>query len=147
MRAVFANWPPSRAILAIVVVAMMVLSVTQHAIASDSTTLSLDRLTATRDKPLFSPTRQKPPPVVAPAATPISLQATETKEAPPKYTLVGLIVGIDAVTVLLRDPNTDELVSIQSGDRVGNWQVVVTSAYSVQLSNGQRKLDLEMFAE
>jgi general secretion pathway protein N len=146
MRAVFANWPPSRALLAIVV-AMIALNASQHAIARDSTTLSLDRLTATRDKPLFSPTRQKPPAVVAPAATPISLQATEAKEAPPKYTLVGLIVGIDAVTVLLRDPNTDELVSVQSGDRVGSWQVVVTSAYSVQLSNGQRKLDLEMFAE
>jgi hypothetical protein len=108
--------------------------------------LSLEALSATRDKPLFSPTRQKPPDLTAAAATP-EPEDKPVVESTPQYELAGIIAGADVVTVLLRDPKNDQLIKIRSGARVGDWEVLAMSNYSVRLQNGPRKIDLHIFSE
>ena len=107
---------------------------------------SLDALSATRDKPLFSPTRQRPPPASAIAAAPKPDEAPSV-ESTPQYELAGIIAGADTVVVLLRDPKKDELIKIRSGDRIGDWQVLAMSNYSVRLQNGERNIDIRIFSE
>jgi hypothetical protein len=107
---------------------------------------SLEALSATRDKPLFSPTRQKPPEITAAVA----MREPEDKpvaESTPQYELAGIIAGADEVMVLLRDPKRDELIKIRSGDRIGDWEVLAMSNYSVRLQNGQRKIDIQIFSQ
>lgn len=116
--------------------------------AQDTSGLSLELLAATRDKPLFSPTRQRPPAqnIAVAANEPDDKQAAE-ENARPTYALVGIIAGAEAVVVLLRDSKKDQLIKVRSGDRVGSWLVSATSNYSVELTNGSKKLNLAIFAE
>jgi hypothetical protein len=75
----------------------------QHQSAVPS--LTLDALSATRDRPLFSPDRRKPP---APAVADIRGPTTPLPRAPqkPQLTLIGIIVTTSETFVLLRDSNT-----------------------------------------
>ena len=137
---------PAAAVLGVTMAALLLTA--EPSRAQDSSKLSIESLSATRDKPLFSPTRQKPPvqSALVAAKEPDDKPATD-ENARPAYALVGIIAGADAVTVLLRDSKKDQLIKVRSGDRLGNWLVSATSNYSVQLQNGPRKLNLEIFAE
>ena|SRR5579871_4566231 len=143
MRAAAVSAICRRAAVGVVVVAALIL-VRQ---ASAEPPLSIDALSATREKPLFSPTRQKPS-----AVSSVVVAAAEQDEKPaiesdPQYELAGIIAGSDTVTVLLRDPKKNELLKVRSGDRIGKWEVVATSNYSVRLQSGQRNLDIQIFSE
>lgn len=144
MRAVFAK-RVRLCVMAAAPAAASILSI-WPALGSDQVALSLDTLSATRDKPLFSPTRQRPPPVSAVVATP-KPDETSIAESTTRYELVGIIAGADAVTILLRDPKKDELIKIRSGDHIGDWQVLAMSNYSVRLQNGERNVDIRIFSE
>jgi hypothetical protein len=110
-------------------------------------TLTLETLSATREKPLFSPTRRKavPPSVPAVTVAPDDLQVATRDEQ--QYALAGIIISSDETMVLLRNLKTSELLKVRSGDSVGGWRVSANSNYSVELQDGERKLELEMFAE
>jgi general secretion pathway protein N len=108
--------------------------------------LSLDALSMTRDRPLFSPTRQKPAPVNIVAVAP-KPQTESLADRTPQYELAGIIAGSDAVTILLRDPKKNELVKVKSGDYVGDWQVLAMTNFSVRLQNGERNFDIRIFSE
>jgi hypothetical protein len=56
-------------------------------LANPVAALSLDRLSATRERPLFSPSRRPPPPPPAPIAN-----APPPPPPPPKLTLFGVVM-------------------------------------------------------
>jgi hypothetical protein len=113
--------------------------------------LKLDALTATRDRPLFSPDRRKPapppPPRVAVGPDPLAAQLAAAQAArPPDLTLTGIITDPMGTLILLRR-NTSEVVTMRSGETVdGPWRVLVDSNYSVKLADGKKEFKLEMFA-
>jgi hypothetical protein len=111
--------------------------------------LKLDALTATRDRPLFSPDRRKPaplpPPRVAVAPDPLASQLAEAQASqPPDLTLTGIITDPMGTIILLRR-DSSEVVTMRSGDSVGPWRVIVDSNSSVKLADGKKEFKLEMF--
>jgi hypothetical protein len=108
--------------------------------------LSLDALSATRDRPLFAPNRHKPAPPSA-VATQASSAIVAPQPQKPQFALVGIIVTSSETIVLLRDPSKPELVSVRSGDSLGHWQVLADSNYTAKLTDGKQQFTLQMFAE
>jgi hypothetical protein len=78
-------------------------------------TQPLDRLSATRERPLFSPTRQLPPPVILDQRPPIS--------PPPAVALLGVIMDGEEATALVRAGPAAKLIRLRIGDDFGGWKV------------------------
>ncbi|MGA7326280.1 MAG: hypothetical protein WBX25_17810 [Rhodomicrobium sp.] len=103
--------------------------------------LKLDSLSATRERPLFAPSRRRAPP--QPLAVNLEIPKDQRAKAP-EIELTGLIEGNDITIVFLRTGS--QTVVVRSGDKYGRWQVVADSKTSVKLINGEKQIRLEMFA-
>jgi len=79
----------------------------------------LDRLSSTRDRPLFSPTRRPtpPPPPPPPEQPPVAVAPQ-----PPNLTLVGIVVDDEGARALIRSSAT-KADRVQIGDDIGGWKV------------------------
>lgn len=104
--------------------------------------LKLEDLSATRERPLFAPTRRRPPPQ-AQAVTVVAEHPPET----PRMVLTGIIVKPSETIVVLRNVATSESISLRSGESVGAWRVEAQNDHSVILSDGTQQFTLEMFTE
>lgn len=85
--------------------------------------IPLRLLTATRERPLFSPSRRPPaPPVVAAAPAPRAVAAPKPAEPDhPLLTIVGTIVGeSDAIGVFVNQ-STNEVIRIHTGQAHDGW--------------------------
>ena len=111
--------------------------------------LSLDTLSATRERPLFDPDRRKPapppPPVVA-LPSPAEAVTQAQAQQKPQLELTGIVINPTETLVLLRNALTSESVAIHPGDSVGRWRVFVDTNYTVMLKDGAEEFRLEMFA-
>jgi len=83
--------------------------------------LSLDQLAATRERPLFAPTRRPPPPepevvgaVEAPPPPP---------PPPPTLSLFGIVKDAEGGRALVRAPASDKVQRVRVGDKLGGWKV------------------------
>jgi len=105
--------------------------------------LKLETLSATRERPLFAPSRRR---VELSFATqlPSPSVAAEEKERDAGIELTGLIEENDVTIVFLRSGS--QTVIVRSGDKFGRWQVKAISKTSVQLTDGGKQFRLEMFA-
>jgi len=81
-------------------------------------------LTATRERPLFSPSRRPPaPPVVAgppPPARPVAAPKAPEPERPP-LTIVGTIVGGNDALGVFVDQGTNDIIRLHTGQDHGGW--------------------------
>jgi len=84
--------------------------------------LPLRSLSATRDRPLFSPSRRPPAPAVAAApvveAPPTPRPAVAER---PTLTLVGTIIGNGDKIAIFFDPNSRSTVRLRLGDSSAGW--------------------------
>jgi hypothetical protein len=103
--------------------------------------LQLKDLSATRERPLFAPTRRPPPP---PQPQVVAVAPQHPPETP-KMVLTGIIVKPSETIVVLRNVATSESISLRSGESVGPWQVKAQNDHSVILSDGTKQITLEMF--
>ena len=103
--------------------------------------LKLEDLSATRERPLFAPTRRRPPPAQPKAVTVVAEHPPET----PRMVLTGIIVKPSETIVVLRNVATSESISLRSGESVGPWRVKAQNDHSVILSDGTKQFTLEMF--
>jgi general secretion pathway protein N len=81
-------------------------------------------LTATRERPLFSPSRRPPaPPVVAAPAPPTRSFAPAKPPEPdhPLLTIVGTIVSASDSIAVFVDQATNEVIRIHAGQEHGGW--------------------------
>jgi general secretion pathway protein N len=106
--------------------------------------LSLQQLSATRDRPLFSPTRRgraaapvaiidRPAPVVVPEA------------APPALELYGTVVDAEHATAIILLSSTSETRRVHIGDEVVGWKVTQIDDRKLVLSLDQRTAVFSMF--
>ena len=106
---------------------------------------SLDGLSATREKPLFAPTRRPPgpppppPPPVAHAPPPPPPPAP-----PPALTFFGVVTEGDGARALVRGP-ANEGLRLRIGDRVGDWKVQEVDRRRLVLSLGDRSETFSLF--
>ncbi len=103
----------------------------------------LDRLSATRERPLFSPTRRPPPPppphVAAPAPPP-------PPPPPPDVALFGIVMDGDEAHAVVRASPADKIMRVRVGDDIGGWKVAEIGGRRLVLSLDDRIATFMMFA-
>src|SRR5262245_24233834 len=109
--------------------------------------LRLEDLQATRERPLFAQNRRKPaPPPVLAVAPPVSAPKEEPPDTRPHLSLRGIIRQESATLIVLEDESASETVVVRSGGSYGRWRVTATSDDTVKLADGSEELHLELFA-
>jgi len=102
----------------------------------------LDRLSATRDRPLFSPTRRPtpPPPPPPPEQPPVAVVPQ-----PPNLTLVGIVLDDEGARALIRSSAT-KADRVQIGDDIGGWKVAQIEGRRMVLSLDGRLATFTLFS-
>ena len=118
--------------------------------ANPISALDLDTLTATRELPLFTPSRT--PPVVMetepePEPEPVveAEIVEETDPEPPPLELIGIVVTEAEQVVLLLDQSTGEVQRIRPGDDFQGWTVSIIDSRTVELESEGSSQTLTMF--
>ena len=116
--------------------------------------LRLQDLTATRERPLFSPDRSAPaaaPPAPEPAvveAEPEPEPEADVAEAePPTVRLAGVVANGEIRIALLEDPASSEIVRLSPGEAIADWILVEIQPRAVLLRHGEQELRVVMGAE
>jgi general secretion pathway protein N len=104
-------------------------------------------LTATRERPLFSPSRRPPaPPVVAATAPPARSVAPAKPPEPdhPLLTIVGTVVSAsDSIGVFI-DQASNEVVRIHTGQEHGGWVLRSVHGREASFEKNERKSTLAL---
>ena len=102
----------------------------------------LDRLSATRERPLFSPSRRAPapPPIVSLPPPP-----PPPPPEPPNVTLVGIVMDAgEARAIVQSGPN--EVRRVRIGDDIGGWKVAQIEGRRLVLKLDSRVATFSMFS-
>jgi len=104
-----------------------------------------DSLSATRDRPLFSPSRRPPAAAVAPVSTPTAtVEAKPAAPQPPPFKLLGTIVGLEARVALLKDRSSSSVLRVHEGETQSGWRAVKVAARSIVLARGADTVTLDL---
>lgn len=93
--------------------------------------ISLASLAATKERPVFSPSRR--PPTVLPRAT--QLSSTTIK---PPLALMGAIATEDGGIAIFLDSPTNKVIRLRTGDSHSGWTLKTVKAREATLQNEQR---------
>ncbi len=100
----------------------------------------LEELSATRDRPLFSPTRQPPAP------PPIVAAAPPTPPPPPDVALLGVVMDGEEARAVIRTGAAAKVMRVRIGDDVAGWKVGQIEAQRLVLLLGGRTATFTIFA-
>jgi hypothetical protein len=105
---------------------------------------SLEDLSATVERPLFSRNRRPPkaPPPVAAEATPVKVA---TEDAPADLT--GIVSSPEKTYAILTSKQTKETHHLVTGETIDEWSVQEIGPRHVVLRRGPGSLRLDLFAE
>ncbi len=114
----------------------------QPTVANPLEAQPLDRLSATRNRPLFSPTRRPtpPPPPPPPEQAPVAVVPQ-----PPNLTLVGIVLDDEGARALIRSSAT-KADRVQIGDDIGGWKVAQIDGRRLVLSFDGRFATFTLFS-
>jgi len=101
--------------------------------------IPLARLSGTRDRPLFSPSR-RPPPVVAsePAAAPPPPPPRKKEIRPPPLSLVGTIASDDESFGIFLDQSTKQALRLKLGENYQGWKLLTIQGREVTMEMDQQ---------
>jgi hypothetical protein len=102
----------------------------------------LEQLTATRERPLFAPTRRPPPP---PPAVASRVEQPPPPPPPPDVALFGIVIDVDGARALIRSSESDRIMGVRAGDEVGGWTVTQIEERQLVLSLGERSATFALF--
>jgi hypothetical protein len=105
--------------------------------------LSLDRLAATRERPLFSPSRRAPSPPVVFVRPP----AIQPPAPPPNLELYGTIINADDALAIVFSSSTNQTTRVHVGDEIGGWKVDNIDERKLVLSLDKRIAVFTIFGE
>ena len=100
----------------------------------------LDELRATRERPLFSPSRR---PDVEPAAAPPAAPVEESPDTLP-FELTGVVLGSETAIAILRNRDTQETVQLRRGETLEDWSLEEVAPRHVVLRQEDRQVRLEL---
>jgi general secretion pathway protein N len=106
---------------------------------------SLDQLSTTLDRPLFSPSRRPPappPPPVVQAAEPPAPPAP-----PPNLVLFGVVMDGEGARAVVRSGADRKLLRAQIGDEIEGWKVSQIEGRKVVLSLDGRFATFTLFSD
>jgi hypothetical protein len=102
----------------------------------------LDRLSATRERPLFSPTR-RPPPVPVPIVH--EPEPPPPPPPPPDVALFGIVMDGDEARAIVRTSPAANVVRVRIGDDIGGWKVAQIEGRRLVLALDGRVATFTMF--
>ena len=107
--------------------------------------IPVSKLSATRDRPLFSVSRRPPTPAAPAAPTPTSTVASPAPapETPP-FTLVGTIVGGDSRIAIFYDETSKISSGVREGERASGWTLRSVDPRSATLEESGRVVTLAL---
>jgi hypothetical protein len=107
--------------------------------------IPISKLSATRDRPLFSSSRRPPTPTVAaaPAPAPTAVVKPATPETPP-FTLVGTIIGENSRIAILFDENSKIATGVREGDSASGWTLRSVDPRSATVEGSGRTVTLDL---
>lgn len=99
--------------------------------------IPLGRLTASRERPLFAPTRRPPPPapVAMPAPAPVAPPPRPVEPDKPQLSLLGTIVGGEKIGLFL-DSVSKAVVRLKAGENHKGWILRDVRPHQVELGRG-----------
>lgn len=109
--------------------------------------IPLASLTATRDRPLFLPTRRAPAPAV-PSVTPTQVKpiAAPAPAAPekPEFSLVGVIAGAADGIAIFTDDTSRDVFRLRTGEAYNGWILRSVRGREAVLEKNQQNAILEI---
>lgn len=112
-------------------------------LASPLAVHSLDRLSATRERPLFSPSRRAPAP---PPPPPPIIRPPPPPPEPPNVTLVGIVMDAGEARAIVQSGPTNEVRRVRIGDEIGGWKVAQIESRRLVLKLDSRLATFSMFS-
>jgi general secretion pathway protein N len=110
--------------------------------------IPLRALSATRERPLFSPSRRPPAPVIAaapaPAAPTTAIAAKPTAPDGPPLILVGTVVSAQKRVAILFNRATRQVTQVREGEEESGWRVRLVSPRSAVVEKDARSVTLDL---
>ena len=135
-----------------VLAACLALGATECATAQSGNPLwsvPLDDLSATRDRPVFAPSR-RPPPVAAVNAAPPPApppQKAAAPAAPPTLTFFGTFESDEEVGAAIQAGANEKARIVRFGDYIDGWRVTGIDRHRLVLSLGDRTAEFSVFVK
>ena len=108
--------------------------------------VTLDQLPATRDRPLFSPSRRPPPRPEAPRVEIVAAIPAPAPRQPPSVVLLGTVTDADGTWALVRAGGAEKITHARLGDEISGWRVSEIEARRLVLSSDDRSVSFALFA-
>jgi hypothetical protein len=99
---------------------------------------SLDEFAATRDRPLFTPSRRPPP-------LPMAHSVEPRLAPPPNLTLFGILVDAEGPSAIVRDTPSGKAVRVRVGDDLDGWKIAQIDDRQLVLSFDGRSVTFTIF--
>jgi hypothetical protein len=106
----------------------------------------LSRLSATRDRPLFSASRRPPAPAAVAAAPspPQPVAAPPPTASRPSLLLIGTLVGESLRIGIFHDEATTKTLRLAVGENHDGWNLRALGTAEARFENGERAATLEL---
>jgi general secretion pathway protein N len=98
----------------------------------------LSALTATRDRPLFAPTRRPPPAAVPYVRAPAPPPPPVVEAGPPRLTLLGTVIN-DREKIAVFQDDAHQIIRIRLGEQHAGWVLRSVQGRSVTLEGNNRE--------
>jgi hypothetical protein len=109
--------------------------------------LRLDRLSETRDRPVFAPSRRPPPPPALPAvAAHVERAPQAVPVSPPGVALFGIVVGEQGARAFIATGAAGQIIGVRPGDDVAGWTVSAITQRNLVLSYAERSATFTLFS-
>ncbi len=96
--------------------------------------IPITSLTATQERPIFSPSRRPPPVVASPASQPSAVQASEPNR--PLLALVGTVAAVPDGIAIFQDEKSKDIVRLRTGETHSGWTLTEVKAREATLLRG-----------
>jgi len=108
--------------------------------------IPLSGLSATRGRPIFSPTRRPPAPAVfaVAAAGTTPAPAPPPKAERPALVLVGTVVGETRKFAVFTDETTQKIIRLEIGEEHRGWILHLVTSAEAQLENAEQSVTLAL---
>lgn len=106
--------------------------------------IPLSKLSGTRDRPIFSPSRRPPPAVVATEPAPPPPPPPRKKEILPPLSLVGTIASDDEGFGIFLDQSTKQALRLKLGEDYQGWRLRMIRGREVTMEKDQQEATLTL---
>jgi hypothetical protein len=108
--------------------------------------LPLKQLSITQERPIFSPSRRRPPPAAPAYVAPVAVQTPPKPKEPerPSITLVGTILGRSESIAIFLNPATRDIVRLLLGEDHEGWALRSVKTREVTLVKDRERVVLEL---